>query len=119
MGKSGKPVRDTEEAKHRGMLLYGSGYTAGWPTGPHSQTIVARATLTLRPPSGSRAEIAPLCVKAVLAEEIEAPANVEPLRWVLLTTEAVASPEQALAVVRYYECRWRIEDYHKAWKSGV
>src|SRR5260364_419548 len=46
------------------------------------------ATLTLRPPSGSRAEIAPLCVKAVLAEEIEAPANVEPLRWVLLTTEA-------------------------------
>ncbi|WP_203224860.1 IS4 family transposase [Candidatus Glomeribacter gigasporarum] len=77
------------------------------------------ATLTLRPPSGSRAEIAPLCVKAVLAEEIEAPANVEPLRWVLLTTEAVASPEQALAVVRYYECRWRIEDYHKAWKSGV
>ncbi len=22
-------------------------------------------------------------------------------------------------MVRYYELRWRIEDYHKAWKSGV
>ena len=22
-------------------------------------------------------------------------------------------------MARYYELRWRIEDYHKAWKSGV
>lgn len=29
------------------------------------------------------------------------------------------SAQQALAVVRYYECRWRIEEYHKAWKRGV
>lgn len=31
----------------------------------------------------------------------------------------VNSAEEALTVVRHYECRWRIEEYHKAWKSGV
>lgn len=77
------------------------------------------AALTVRAPAGSTAKCGPLCINAVLAEEIDAPLGVEPLRWVLLTTEAVASAEEALTVVRHYECRWRIEDYHKAWKSGV
>lgn len=27
--------------------------------------------------------------------------------------------ETARKVLRNYELRWRIEDYHKAWKSGV
>ena len=61
----------------------------------------------------------PLTVNAILAEEVDAPPHVEPLRWVLLTSEPVASAEEARQVVRYYELRWRIEDYHKAWKSGV
>ena len=41
------------------------------------------------------------------------------LRWVLLTSEPVDSAEQVRRIVRYYELRWRIEEYHKAWKSGV
>lgn len=85
-----------------------------------------RARVSLRsvavavmPPAGSLAASSPLQLNAVLAEEIDAPLEVEPLRWVLLTTEPVASAQEALTVIRYYECRWRIEDYHKAWKSGV
>lgn len=77
------------------------------------------STVVVTPPGGSPAQHDPLRINAVLAEEIDAPVNAEPLRWVLLTTEAVTGAEDALAVVRYYECRWRIEDYHKAWKSGV
>lgn len=73
--------------------------------------------LNLAPPQGRKAE--PLRLKAVLAEEIQAPAGVEALRWVLLTSEAVDSAAAALQVVRYYERRWQIEEYHKAWKSGV
>ena len=69
------------------------------------------------PKSGGRRE--PLTVNAILAEEVDAPPNVEALRWVLLTTEPVASAQEARQGVRYYELRWRIEDYHKAWKSGV
>ncbi len=43
----------------------------------------------------------------------------EKLRWVLLTSEPVNTYEEALRVIRSYELRWRIEDYHKALKSGV
>jgi len=85
-----------------------------------------QATLTLRSlrlelqaPASDSGGRGPLTVNAILAEEVEAPPHVEPLRWVLLTSEAVASAEEARRVVRYYELRWRIEDYHKAWKSGV
>lgn len=60
-----------------------------------------------------------LRVNVILAEEVGSPAGSEPLHWVLLTTEAIDDAEAALQIVRYYELRWRIEDYHKAWKSGV
>jgi len=75
--------------------------------------------LELQAPASDAGCRGPLTVNAILAEEVGAPPHVEPLRWVLLTSEAVASAEEARRVVRYYELRWRIEDYHKAWKSGV
>lgn len=55
----------------------------------------------------------------VLAEELGSPSSSEPLHWVLLTTEAVSSAEDAMRFVRYDELRWRIDDYHKAWKDNV
>jgi hypothetical protein len=76
-------------------------------------------SVELQAPAGNAGGRKPLTVNAVLAEEVDAPPHVEPLHWVLLTSEAVASAEEARQVVRYYELRWRIEDYHKAWKSGV
>lgn len=45
--------------------------------------------------------------------------NEECLEWILLTTEEIETFEQARATTRYYELRWRIEDFHKAWKSGT
>ncbi|WP_405629600.1 IS4 family transposase [Pseudoalteromonas sp. Ld20] len=41
----------------------------------------------------------------------------DPLCWVLYTNEAINNPEDALKIVRYYELRWRIEEFHKVWKS--
>lgn len=84
-----------------------------------AKLLLRSATLELLPPAGSPAEYQPLTVSAVLAEELNAPANAEPLCWVLLTTEDVSGAEEARQIVRYYELRWRIEEYHKAWKSGV
>jgi hypothetical protein len=40
------------------------------------------------------------------------------LSWHLMTSEPVHSREDALRIVSYYEMRWLIEDYHKAWKTG-
>ena len=38
--------------------------------------------------------------------------------WVLLTTHAIDSRSQVEAVVAGYALRWRIEDFHRAWKRG-
>lgn len=41
------------------------------------------------------------------------------LEWILLTTEDISTFDKARQITRYYELRWRIEDFHKAWKSGT
>lgn len=83
------------------------------------------ATLSLRSlrvdlkAPATRAGAPSLSVNVVLACETNPPEGVQALRWVLLTTEPVDDADQVRTVMRYYELRWRIEDYHKAWKSGV
>ena len=62
----------------------------------------------------------PLDVWAVLArEEGTTPSGEDPLEWLLLTTYPVHGLEAAHAVVLGYSQRWRVEDFHKAWKSGA
>jgi hypothetical protein len=39
------------------------------------------------------------------------------LNWTLLTTEPVESAEQAMKIVSYYEARWKVELFHKVWKT--
>ena len=56
---------------------------------------------------------------AVSVREDHAPADVEPLDWLLLTTEPVTTRAEVLEVLWIYSRRWRIEDFHKAWKSGA
>lgn len=55
-----------------------------------------------------------------LVEVLEAnpPADVEPLHWLLWTTVEVRTLADALQVVSWYKCRWRIEDVHLTLKSG-
>ncbi len=91
----------------------------GGRTAREAKLLLRSATVELLAPAGRAVAKASLSVNVVLAEELNAQAQSEPLRWVLLTTEGVSSAEEARQVVRYYELRWRIEDYHKAWKSGL
>lgn len=58
--------------------------------------------------------VAPLTV--VWAREVGRRSGVE---WVLFTNVDVSTAEEAVAVVRKYTLRWRIEDFHKTWKSGL
>jgi Transposase DNA-binding/Transposase DDE domain len=41
------------------------------------------------------------------------------LHWTLITNRAVETFEQALEVVTGYTTRWRIEEFHRAWKNGA
>lgn len=68
--------------------------------------------------SPKRKKLPSVHVWAVYALEIEAPDDVEPVEWMLLTTVEVNSFEEALKVLRWYECRWNIEVYHRILKSG-
>jgi hypothetical protein len=55
---------------------------------------------------------------AIAAEEVDAPAGREPIRWYLLTTLRVESLEQAVEKLRWYALRFQIEVYHRTLKSG-
>lgn len=54
----------------------------------------------------------------VEAREVNAPASVEPLHWILLTSEAVEDFEDAWNVIGWYEKRPVVEEYHKCLKTG-
>ncbi|HVS73055.1 MAG TPA: IS4 family transposase [Phycisphaerae bacterium] len=60
----------------------------------------------------------PLVVYAVHLVEEEPPQGVEPVDWMLLTSEEVTSVEQAQRIIAYYQCRWVIEEWHRALKEG-
>lgn len=83
-----------------------------------------RATLAVRfaevhlSPPRRHAKLPVLQLWAVLAQEVDAPAGVEPLEWMLLTTMEVSSAEQALEKLQWYTKRWNIEVFHRTLKSG-
>ena len=62
--------------------------------------------------------IVTITMGVVEVREIRPPAGVKPLRWVLLTSLAVGSFDDAWQVIGYYEKRPLIEEFHKALKTG-
>jgi Transposase DNA-binding/Transposase Tn5 dimerisation domain len=75
--------------------------------------------LTLSPPRHRKAESLPeVELWAVQVREVEPPAEVQPIEWLLLTTVAVHTVADASERVAWYACRWGIEVWHKILKSG-
>jgi hypothetical protein len=75
--------------------------------------------VTLRPPKKRKTEHLPeITVWAILASEENAPAGTPPIQWLLLTTVATITFEQACVRIGWYSCRWVAEMYHKVLKSG-
>lgn len=60
----------------------------------------------------------PLAVWIVRAWESDPPKGATPLEWFLLTNTPVLQPAAARQVIDWYECRWVVEEYHKALKTG-
>lgn len=78
---------------------------------------IAFARVELKPPR-DKAKFKPVRLWAVLARELDAPANVTALEWMLLTTCEVTSFAQAIEKLAWYTQRWGIEVYHRTLKSG-
>jgi hypothetical protein len=80
--------------------------------------LVTWGTLRLLPPHDEM-EGKPMDVQVVRVWEPDPPAGVaEPIEWILLTSLATQSEEDAWERVSQYTCRWTNEDYHQCLKTG-
>ncbi len=43
----------------------------------------------------------------------------EPIEWILLCDQIIETLEEAMICAKQYTCRWLIEDFHKALKTGL
>jgi len=60
-----------------------------------------------------------LTVWAVLAEEKQTtPRGEKPIQWLLLSNQPAETADQARRFLGIYTQRWKIEEFHKTWKSG-
>ena len=75
---------------------------------------------TLKPTSrrgnAQQQKLHPLPIWALQAQEV-APVK-QPLCWTLLSSEPIETYDQAVRLLRFYQRRWQIEEFHKVWKSG-
>lgn len=74
------------------------------------------AQVTVLAPERKRGAHPPLPLYAVSCKEICEDEDTG-LHWTLLTTEVVENPAQARKIVGYYEARWKVELFHKVWKT--
>jgi hypothetical protein len=71
-----------------------------------------------RPDSSNHSPAKTLTLNAVKVFEPNPPEGEPAVEWRLWTREPIDTPEQVLAVVDAYRCRWTIEEYFKALKTG-
>ena len=76
------------------------------------------ATVTIGAPKKSQSKSKPVTLTLISCDEISPPDGVTPLCWRLYTNEPIDTVENSLKIIRYYELRWRVEEFHKAWKSA-
>jgi hypothetical protein len=81
---------------------------------------IAWAQVTLLIPAQPRGEIRgiPLTTWVVCVREVNPPAGAQAVEWILLTNVPVNNLDDAQERIAWYECRWMIEEYHKALKTG-
>ena len=78
----------------------------------------APVQLQLRDRSSGSKDGIPVTLWAVLALETDTvPPGEQPLQWLLLTNAPVSDLQTAVEVLFGYAQRWRVEEYHRAWKT--
>jgi hypothetical protein len=81
---------------------------------------VRRGSFTIATQNKWNRQVVPLDLNVVCVREIgRVPRGQKPLEWILLTNLPTKSFAEARKIVDGYCQRWRIEDFHRTWKSGV
>jgi hypothetical protein len=94
-----------------------------WTYGPPRSARVARVVIRAAQvtpcwplQNGKRPPL--MSINAVLVRETGRSKD-DRIEWLLLTTHPIRSRADVIEVVRTYTLRWRIEDFHRAWKDGL
>jgi hypothetical protein len=123
-GHEGEAVTEklyTLARRARAMGTYQLEVAASRERPGHTATMqFAFVAVRLMPPKQPRGEHSqePLAVWVVRAWEKNPPKGAEPLEWFLITNVSLLSSAKARQIIVWYECRWIIEEYHKALKTG-
>jgi hypothetical protein len=76
-------------------------------------------SLKIQRPKRDREDLAPQSelVTIIETKEMDAPNGTEPLHWMLITNCKVATLEDAMQVITWYESRWAIEEFYRILKK--
>lgn len=82
---------------------------------------IAASPITLAAPKQPRGQctVSSLDLHVIHVAEVNPPADVEPVEWILLSNVPAHTAQQAAERVDWYACRPMIEDYHKGQKTGL
>ena len=73
----------------------------------------------LRSAELKQADVQPIAMQIVHVREVDPPSPKAAINWVLYTSLPVDTLAQAQEVIRSYEHRWKIEEWHKCLKTGT
>lgn len=80
---------------------------------------VRACSVLVRAPRRPGEPAGPRRVNLVEAREVNPAPGDDPIHWVLLTSWACGTEQEAMRVVKAYTRRWLIEEYHKSLKTGT
>lgn len=75
-------------------------------------------TYRIMPPADRKRRGESRQVNLVWAVEENPPNGEDPIEWMLLTSEPIGTAKEVIAVLNHYCGRWKIEEWHKALKTG-
>ena len=79
---------------------------------------VRTASVRLKPPFRRGLKLPTVQVRAVLATEVGAPKDSEPLEWLLLSSLPASALEDACRIIDHYLVRWQVETYFRVLKGA-
>ena len=96
------------------------GIELGRPNRPRRdvKTFLQARTVTVSAPSPTDPPITLNIVRVGSSVVNTAEAVESDFEWILLTNEPIDTFEQVEQIVKDYEHRWLIEEFHKCWKTG-
>lgn len=117
----GKPIvcRRTVKLSRRGRLPGGGRKRTSARQEREATLAINAGKMVIRRPTSVETGLATTVqLNVVHVWEVDSPPDVDPVEWHLLTTEPIDTEEEILRVVDHYRCRWLVEEYFKALKTG-